>query len=601
MTHESHKSYKSHKTLAGRGKYNSAARGTAMETNGRGMAWGCFLALAVALLAAQPAFGTRENSECLECHGKQAIIKQGGERLYVDPVQFAETTHKVVGCASCHDSVTDKHPYDGTRPSHATCKECHGSVVQEYAQSLHAKNATCADCHNPHQARRPASVSGVAINAVCSRCHVPAATEKSHRQWLPQAGLHLDNLPCITCHTGSKGYYINLYVEKEDQGGFRLATSDELTRLTGENGVPSLIDANGDSRISLKELRRFNKKSRDDGLRLRGMMMPEVVTHSYQILDNRWDCTFCHVSGAHALQTSFVSFPTKSGAYNRMPVEKGAILDVLYGTPDFYMTGATRSVLFSIIGGLIIACGIVIPLGHGFVRFLTRRKREHNHHEPAHEVIVYLQPTPVRIWHWIHALSIVTLCVTGVQIRFPEAVNLFGSYRAAVYLHNAAGIVVGLSMVYWVLYYVVISRTIGRIYFPTGEDVKHGLIRQAVFYAFNYFRGKPNPFHATPENKFNALQKMAYLAIMFVFMPLVIVTGLLLLDIQPLRRVLFVLGGIKLIDGLHFFAACCLCAFVFFHFYLTTLGPTPFSEIRTMWTGWEKEEEPEEKPEPTID
>ncbi|MDR3578699.1 MAG: cytochrome b/b6 domain-containing protein [Oryzomonas sp.] len=573
-----------------------------MESNGRSMARGCFLVLAAVLLVAQPSFGARLNDECLQCHGKQNISRRGGAHLYIDPVQFADTTHNAVGCTTCHDSVTDRHPYDGTKPSHATCKECHAAVAQEYAQSLHARNATCADCHNPHKARGSAYVSGVAINAVCSRCHILSATVKSHQKWLPQAGLHLDSLPCVTCHTGSKGYYINLFVEKEDQkGGFHLATYDELTRLAGENSVSSLIDANGDSRVSLKELRRFNIKSRDDGLRLRGMMMPEVMTHSYQILDNRWDCTFCHVSGVQTQQTSFVSFPTKSGAYSRMPVEKGAILDVLYGTPDFYMTGATRSLAFSIIGGLIIACGIVIPLGHGFVRFLTRRRREHSHHEPAHEVIVYLQPTPVRIWHWIHALSIVTLCVTGIQIRFADAVNLFGSYRAAVYLHNAAGIVVGLSMVYWVLYYIVISHTIGRIYFPTGDEVKHGLVRQAVFYAFNYFRGKPNPFHATPENKFNALQKMAYLVIMFVFMPLVIVTGILLLDIQPLRRMLFMLGGIKLIDGLHFFAACCLCAFAFFHFYLTTLGPTPFSEIRTMWTGWEKEEEPEEAAKPVVD
>lgn len=566
-----------------------------MGTNGTGMARGCFLAVLATLLFASASFGARDNSECLECHGEQSIIEQGGARLYVDPLKFADTSHKVVGCTSCHDSVTGRHPEDGTKPSHATCKECHGAVAKEYAQSLHGRNAACADCHNPHRARKPADVSGVEINAVCSRCHLSPATLKSHEKWLPQAGRHLHALPCITCHTGSKGYYINLFVEKEDQkGAFRLATYDELARLTGENGIASLVDTNGDNYISLQELRKFNKKARDDGMRLRGMMMPEVMTHSYQILDNRWDCTFCHVSGTKGLQTSFVSFPGKNGVYSRVAVEKGAILDVLYGTPDFYMTGATRSKGVSIIGGLIIACGIVIPLGHGFIRFLTRRKREHNHDQAAHEVIVYLQPTPVRIWHWIHALSIVTLCVTGVQIRFPEVVNLFGSYRAAVMLHNVAGIVVALSMVYWILYYVVISHAIGRIYFPTGDEVRHGLIRQAIFYAFNYFRGKPNPFHATPENKFNALQKTAYLVIMLVFMPLVIVTGFLLLDIQPLRNMLFLLGGIKLIDGLHFFAACCLCAFTFFHFYLTTLGPTPFSEIRTMWTGWEKEEEPEE-------
>jgi thiosulfate reductase cytochrome b subunit len=56
---------------------------------------------------------------------------------------------------------------------------------------------------------------------------------------------------------------------------------------------------------------------------------------------------------------------------------------------------------------------------------------------------------------------------------------------------------------------------------------------------------------------------------------------------------MFTLGGVKLIDGIHFLSACCLCAFVFTHFYLTTLGPTPLSEIRTMWSGFEKEEVPE--------
>jgi thiosulfate reductase cytochrome b subunit len=88
---------------------------------------------------------------------------------------------------------------------------------------------------------------------------------------------------------------------------------------------------------------------------------------------------------------------------------------------------------------------------------------------------------------------------------------------------------------------------------------------------------------------------------MFVFMPLVIVTGISLLDILQLRNLLFVVGGIKLIDGIHFLSACCLCAFLFIHFYLTTLGPTPFSEIRTMWTGWEKEKAAEETTAPASE
>ena len=546
-------------------------------------------------LFAAASFGARENSQCLECHGEHSIVDQGGERLYVDPFLFANTTHKVIGCVSCHDSVTDRHPEDGAKPSHASCQECHGAVIQEYAKSLHGKNANCTDCHNPHQARKLAYVSGVEVNAMCSRCHKLPKTVENHKKWLPQAAFHLDMLPCITCHTSSKNYFINLFIEKQDsKGEFHLVTYDELSRLTRENGITYLINTNGDTFISLQELRKVNKMDRPMGVRLRAILTPEVMTHNFQILANRRNCTFCHVSGTRNSVTSFVSFPTAAGTYKRVPVEKGALLDIFYGTPDFYMTGATRSIVLSIIGAIILACGVVIPLGHGTLRFLTRKRRIRKSGHPGKEVLLYMETTPVRIWHWFHALGIVTLFITGIQIRFPDVVNLFGSYKATVYLHNTAGVVVGISMIYWTLYYVVISHNIGRVYFPTGEDVKHGIVRQAIYYAFNYFRGKPNPFHATPENKFNALQKMAYLVVMLVLMPLVVVTGLLLLEILPLRRMLFMLGGIRLIDGLHFLSASCLCAFTVFHFYLTTLGPTPFAEIRTMWTGWAKEEASED-------
>ena len=105
-------------------------------------------------------------------------------------------------------------------------------------------------------------------------------------------------------------------------------------------------------------------------------MMPEVVTHNYQILNNRWDCTFCHASGPNVQQISYLAFPEQDGTYSRMIVEKGAILDILYGTPDFYMTGFTRSTILSIIGGLIVASGLMVPIVHGTLRFLTRNRRK---------------------------------------------------------------------------------------------------------------------------------------------------------------------------------------------------------------------------------
>jgi hypothetical protein len=56
-------------------------------------------------------------------------------------------------------------------------------------------------------------------------------------------------------------------------------------------------------------------------------------------------------------------------------VEKGAVLDALNALPDFYLMGSTRNALLNKVGLVIIAGGMVMPLGHGFLRFLSRKNR----------------------------------------------------------------------------------------------------------------------------------------------------------------------------------------------------------------------------------
>ena len=202
---------------------------------------------------------------------------------------------------------------------------------------------------------------------------------------------------------------------------------------------------------------------------------------------------------------------------------------------------------------------------------------------------VYLQPTPVRIWHWLNAFGIVTLTVTGAQIRFPEYVSLFASYKSAILLHNTAGLVVAVSFSLWFFYYGLVARNMKKIYVPTKDDLQNGILRQAKFYFLTYFLGWPNPHHPTPENKFNPMQKSAYLAIMFVLMPLVALSGILLTNVSPLRETVILLGGLKILVAVHFLLACSLVAFLFTHVYLATLGKTPMAYIKPMWTGWEEQ------------
>lgn len=204
---------------------------------------------------------------------------------------------------------------------------------------------------------------------------------------------------------------------------------------------------------------------------------------------------------------------------------------------------------------------------------------------------VYLQPTPVRIWHWLNALGIVTLCVSGAQIRFPAYIHVLGSYKSAILLHNTAGLVVAISFSFWFFYYTCVARTMGKLYLPNRDDLQFGLLRQAKFYFLTYFLGWDNPHHPSPENKFNPMQKSAYLAIMFVLVPLVSLTGIVLTNVAPLRELVLMVGGLKFLVAMHFLLACALTAFLFTHVYLATLGRTTFAYIKPMWTGWEEEEE----------
>jgi thiosulfate reductase cytochrome b subunit len=203
---------------------------------------------------------------------------------------------------------------------------------------------------------------------------------------------------------------------------------------------------------------------------------------------------------------------------------------------------------------------------------------------------IYITPTPVRIWHWLNALGIVTLCITGIQIRFPEYANIFGTYKAAIKLHDVAGVTVSLSFLLWIFYYLFVARSLVKLYVPNVEDIKRGLFAQAFFYFFYYFLGEKNPHSISPDNKFNAIQKMSYLFIMFLFLPLVIVSGLLLMNIAPLRGWIITIGGIKFLVDAHYLIACSFFAFLCVHIYMATLGHTPFSHLRQMWTGWEEME-----------
>jgi len=203
---------------------------------------------------------------------------------------------------------------------------------------------------------------------------------------------------------------------------------------------------------------------------------------------------------------------------------------------------------------------------------------------------IYLHPLPVRIWHWINAVSFLVLIVTGLQIRYRELLGLM-KFRTAVDIHNMVGFILIFNFFIWLVFYILTGKI--RIYIPTLNIKKFitGCVRQARYYGYGLFMGEENPHHSTADNKFNPMQQMAYLSIMLLLIPLQLVTGVLLWDVKAFASYIDIFGGIKIVDTIHVFLFLFFTSFLFVHIYLATLGHTVMAHIKAMFTGYEEIEE----------
>lgn len=203
---------------------------------------------------------------------------------------------------------------------------------------------------------------------------------------------------------------------------------------------------------------------------------------------------------------------------------------------------------------------------------------------------IYLHPLPVRVWHWVNAAGFAVLIITGLQIRYREFLGIM-NFRDAVDIHNQAGFILIFNFFLWFIYYLATGKI--RMYIPPLNPKKFitGSLKQARYYGYGIFVGEPNPHHGSPDNKFNPLQQMAYLAIMVVLIPLQMISGLLLWDVKMFSGWINLLGGIKIVDTVHILIFLFFSSFLFVHVYLATLGHTPTEHIKAMFTGYEEAEE----------
>jgi len=188
---------------------------------------------------------------------------------------------------------------------------------------------------------------------------------------------------------------------------------------------------------------------------------------------------------------------------------------------------------------------------------------------------IYLYTRFERLWHWLQGLMIIILMITGFEVH--GTFKLMG-FQTAVNVHNF----VGLSWLVLFSFFVFWLFTTGewKQYIPTTKK----LFDVIFYYSFGIFKGREHPVQKSTGAKHNPLQRLTYLGISAMLLPVQMATGLIyyLYNYMP--------GGISLsiLAVVHTLMAFLLVNFLIIHVYMTTTGHSLFSHITGMITGWEE-------------
>jgi len=199
---------------------------------------------------------------------------------------------------------------------------------------------------------------------------------------------------------------------------------------------------------------------------------------------------------------------------------------------------------------------------------------------------IYIYKVFERFWHWSQALIIGFLGITGFEIH--GSYTLFG-FDNAVRWHSIAAWAFLILIVFAIFWHFTSGEW--RQYIPTTKMLKE----QFMYYIGGIFNNAPHPTNKTVYNKFNPLQRMIYLGLKILVIPVIVTSGFIYLYFHyPKFGIEF--QSLEPIALIHTFGAYILLAFVIAHVYLTTVtGVKSLSSIKAMITGWEEMEEEEIK------
>lgn len=332
-------------------------------------------------------------------------------------------------------------------------------------------------------------------------------------------------------------------------------------------------------------------------VRMEGQIQPFSINHSvargaYALND----CKACHTSGSRVNQgmqlAGFAPVVPGFDAGNNVAASGDVVRQsngALFYQPApardaLYVFGASRIGWLDLIGAAAFVGTLLGVSGHGLLRYIAYRRRPP---VPVATRRVRMYDAYRRFWHWLQAISVLTLLLTGLVIHRPDIFGAF-SFPAMVTLHNIVAVVLVVNAALSLFYHVATERM--REYIPRPYGFIDDSMRQTKYYISGIFKGEPHPFEKRPDDRMNPIQKLTYFGILNVLLPLQIVTGAAMWGFQRWPEAAAALGGLPLLGPFHSLLAWLFGTFVVGHVYLTTTGPTPLEGIRGMVTGYEEVE-----------
>lgn len=197
---------------------------------------------------------------------------------------------------------------------------------------------------------------------------------------------------------------------------------------------------------------------------------------------------------------------------------------------------------------------------------------------------IYLYTRYERFWHWIQALLIVLLLLTGLEVH--GAFRLLGFQRAVAW-HETLGVTWLVLFAFFVFWLFTTGQW--KQYIPTTKK----LFEVIRYYASGIFKGEPHPVKKHPDAKHNPLQRLTYLGLAALLLPVQMLTGLLYWTYNSWAAWGLGFLSLEAVAALHMLCAFAILVFFIVHVYMTTTGHTLTAHIAAMFSGWEEVEEGE--------